>query len=72
MSMVIFGQKSFNFASISWKLDNPYYHGLRTPRDIELFSKFLNFWAWADILGIKFFEAFGLFSRRLSAPLLVL
>ena len=23
MSMVIFGQKSSNFASISWKLDNP-------------------------------------------------
>ena len=59
MSMVIFGQKSSNFASISWKLDNPYYYGLRTSRERErAFFKNLNIWAWADILGIKFFEAF--------------
>ena len=33
---------------------------------------FSNFWAWAEILRLKCFEAFVVFSAGLSAPILVL
>ena len=36
------------------------------------FFKNLEIWTWADILGLKCFEAFGVFSAGLSVPILVL
>ena len=46
---------------------NYLYHGLRTPRE-SFFSKILNFWAWADILGRKFLRHLGYFQPDYQHP----
>ena len=42
------------------------YDGLRTPRESFFFSKILNFWAWADILGWNFQGVWGIYDRTIS------
>jgi hypothetical protein len=57
---------SDKFGCYSWK------HGLRTPRERELFFKSLELLGLGRHFGLKLFEALGVFLAGLSAPILVL
>ena len=56
---------SDKFGRYSWK------HGLRTPRERFLFKN-LELFGLGRHFGLKLFEAFGVSSAGLSAPILVL
>ena len=67
----VFKKLDINDANFPFSFRLPFLrskHGLRTSRE----SFFSNFWAWAEILRLKCFEAFVVFSAGLSAPILVL
>ena len=46
LRILIFGQVS-NFVSLPWKLDNPYYHIVKSPQDLNIDCVF---WKWALFL----------------------